>query len=244
MKDSQRQRYARHLVLPELGEAGQQALLCARMLVVGTGGLGSPAALYLAAAGVGTLVLMDGDRVELSNLQRQILHTTAALGRSKVASAADTLAALNPEIDVRAVPEHFTASHADLLDDVDFVIDATDNFASKFLIADLCHARSTPYCHAGIRGWHGQAMTVLPGETACVRCLCTDAPPPAASDAAPAGPVGALPGVIGSIQALEAIKAIAGCGTLLVNRLLSFDTLPMRFREIPVPRAADCPLCG
>jgi molybdopterin/thiamine biosynthesis adenylyltransferase len=243
LSDFQQQRYARHLTLPELGAAGQEKLLAARVLLVGVGGLGSPAGFYLAAAGIGTLGVMDGDVVEASNLQRQIAHTTADLGRPKVDSAQRAFQALNPDCRVRGFAERLTAANAPrVLADFDFVVDATDNFESKFLIADACHAADKPYSHAGILAFFGQTMTVLPGQTACYRCL-FDAPPEISSGP-PRGPVGAVPGVIGSIQAMEVIKFITGCGELLTNRLLTFDALKMQFRSVAVRRNAHCRLCG
>ncbi|HSW48714.1 MAG TPA: HesA/MoeB/ThiF family protein [Bryobacteraceae bacterium] len=241
----QRDRYARHLTLPEIGAAGQERLLASRVLVIGAGGLGSPAAFYLAAAGVGTLGILDHDRVEPSNLQRQILHRTADVGRAKTDSAVEKIAALNPEVTVRTVSQRLEESNAvELVSPWDFAIDATDNFAAKFLIADACHAAARPYSHAGIARFFGQTMTVIPGETACYRCVFDQAPPPDERDANPAGPLGAVPAVIGSIQATEAIKRILGIGRLLTNRLLTYDALGMRFREVPAPRNPDCRLCG
>ena len=243
LSDFQQQRYARHLTLPEIGAAGQEKLLAARVLLVGVGGLGSPVGFYLAAAGVGTLGVMDGDVVEASNLQRQITHTTAALGQPKVESARRAFQALNPDCRVVASAEWLTATNAPgLLASYDFVVDATDNFESKFLIADACHAAGKPYSHAGILAFFGQTMTVLPGASACYRCL-FDAPPEF-PPGPPRGPIGAVPGVIGSIQALEAIKFITGCGELLTNRLLTFDALTMQFRVVSVRRNPHCRLCG
>ena len=243
LNDSQRQRYGRHLSLPEIGEAGQEKLLQARVLVVGAGGLGSPAAFYLAAAGVGRIGLMDGDVVELSNLQRQILHTTGSIGQPKVHSAAARLRELDPAIELTCYPFRLTTANApEILSGYDFVIDATDNFESKFLIAAACHAAAKPCCHAGIRQFYGQALTVHPGRTACYRCVFHEDGVPA--PAAPAGPIGALPGVLGSIQAIEAIKCLLAIGTPLVNRLLTFDALSMETRIVSVRRDEFCPLCG
>ncbi len=239
----EQQRYARQLALPEIGTAGQAKLRAGRVLVIGAGGLGSPAALYLAAAGVGTLGLMDGDAVDLSNLQRQILHATADVGRRKVESAAAKLRALNPQTELRLFPERFTAANAAArLADFNFVVDATDNFASKFLIADACHAAGRPYAHAGILRFHGQVMTVLPGKTACYRCVFEQQPPE--TGASPQGPLGVVPGVLGTLQAAEAIKFLLGLGQLLTDRLLTFDALTLRFREVPVKRQPHCRLCG
>ena len=239
----QRLRYSRQLALPEIGAAGQSRLADCRVLVVGAGGLGCPAALYLAAAGLGTLGIADSDTVELSNLQRQILHGTEDVGRLKVVSAARALRRLTPDICLTLHPVRLHSANAlDLLAPYEFVVDATDNFASKFLIADACHAAGKAYVHAGIQAFRGQVMTVIPKTTACVRCLFQA--PPADASAPPAGPLGAVPGVIGTIQATEAVKYLLGCGTLLTNRLLIWDALTARVREVPVSRSPDCPLCG
>ncbi len=243
LDDDGRARYARQLALPEIGPAGQARLRAGRVLLVGAGGLGSPAGLYLAAAGVGAIDIVDGDTVELSNLQRQIVYTTADLGRPKAEAAAERLRALNPDAAVEARCERLTAANGPALAAAcDFVIDATDDVASKFLIADLCHAAGTPYAHGGILGFVGQAMTVLPGRTACYRCL-FGAPPPE-TPGAPRGPLGAVPGIIGAIQAAEAIKCLTGAGDLLTDRLLIVDALSMRMRAVAVRRSRDCPLCG
>ena len=245
LSPAQRDRYARHLTLPEVGEAGQRVLLSSRVAIVGAGGLGSPAALYLAAAGVGTLGLVDADVVAASNLQRQILHCTPDVGKPKVESGAARLRQLNPDVTVRVYAERLTAANAlSILGDYAFVVDATDNFASKFLIADACHFSRTPYAHGGITAFRGQLLTVLPGVSACYRCVFGEPPPDDARGAAPAGPLGAVPGVIGALQALEAIKCLLGKGALLTNRLLAWDALTMRFRETAVRRNPQCPLCG
>ena len=242
INESARQRYTRQLALPEIGEAGQAKLAAAHVLLVGVGGLGSPAGFYLAAAGIGTLGLADGDRLDVSNLQRQIAHTTTDIGQLKVESAARTFQALNPDVRVRLHPERLSPTNAGaLLRDYDFVVDATDNFDSKYLIAVVCHTAGKPYSHAGVLRFFGQTLTVLPGQTACYRCVFPDPPPP---PTAPVGPLGVVPGVLGTIQAAEAIKFVVGAGKLLTNRLLTFDALTMQFREIAVRRNAACPLCG
>lgn len=246
LTEEQIERYSRHILLPEIGGEGQERLLAGKVLVVGAGGLGSPAAYYLAAAGVGTLGIMDGDAVDLSNLQRQILHGTADVGRPKVESARDRLAALNP--DVRVVPyrERLTAANAlAILRDYDFVVDGTDSFASKFLVADACHFAGKPYSHAGILRFEGQLMTVLPGRTACYRCI-FNAPPPAgvAPTCSQAGVLGAMAGVIGTLQAAEALKYLLGRGQLLTDSLLVYDALAAKFRKVALRRNPDCPLCG
>lgn len=236
-------RYARQLALPEMGAEGQARLACGRVLIVGAGGLGSPAALYLAAAGVGTLGIVDGDAVDASNLQRQILHGTGDVGRAKVASAVARLRELNPDVAVQAVAQRLMRDNgAALLRGYDFVIDATDNFETKFLIADLCHPLGIPYSHAGIARFCGQSLTVLPGRSACVRCIFERPPPP--DSGPPQGPLGAVPGVIGSVQAAEAIKYLLGIGTLLNDRLFVYDALALTARVVRVARRETCELCG
>lgn len=221
---------------------GQEKLRLGRVLIIGMGGLGSPAAYYLSAAGIATLGLMDADIVEMSNLQRQILHFTADLGRKKISSAEEKLKMLNPDVEIKTYPTRLTSGNArSIFCDFDFIIDATDNFNSKLLIADACHAAKKPYSHAGIIRFFGQTMTVIPGQTACYRCV-FESPPE--DPKIPQGPLGAVPGAIGTIQAIEAIKYILRLGNLLTNRLLTFDALEMRFREIPVKRNPRCPLCA
>lgn len=238
------ERYDRQIRIPGIGAEGQARLLKARVLIVGAGGLGSPAALYLAAAGVGTLGLVDPDQVALSNLQRQVLHATPDLGRAKVESAAEKLRALNPGTRILPFPERLTAARAPaLVAAFDFVLDCTDNFPSKFLVADVCHFADKPYSHAGILGLTGQTFTVIPGRTACLRCVYE--PPPLPDPAQGPSPVlGATPGVLGAIQAVEAIKLILGLGAPLTNALLQIDLLTMRFRQTPIRRNHGCPLCG
>ena len=246
LSDKQKARYARTIALPEVGLEGQAKLCEGSVLIVGAGGLGSPAALYLAATGVGTVGIVDSDRVSLDNLQRQVLHRTKDIGRPKTDSARDTLNALNPDITVKTYDERFTSANATaLLAEYDFVIDATDNFVSKFLIADACHFASRPYSHAGVRECGGQTMTVLPGHTACYRCV-FDSTPPDDRDTSldPPGILGVVPGVLGALQAVEAVKFLLSAGRLLVNALLIFDALDVAFRTVTTGRNLDCPLCG
>ncbi|OGV63117.1 MAG: adenylyltransferase [Lentisphaerae bacterium RIFOXYC12_FULL_60_16] len=246
LTDAQIERYSRHIILPEVGGKGQARLLAGRVLIVGAGGLGSPAALYLAAAGVGTIGLIDADTVDLTNLQRQIIHATPDLGRPKVDSAADKMRAINPDVRVITRRERLTAANAQaVLKDYDFVIDGTDNFPSKFLVADACHFAHKPYSHAGILRFDGQTITVVPGETACYRCI-FQAPPPAGAvpSCSQAGVLGVLAGVMGTLQATEAVKFLLGQGELLTNRLLVYNALKTTFRNVPLKRNPSCPLCG
>jgi molybdopterin-synthase adenylyltransferase len=246
MNKKQLERYARQMVLPGFGKTGQKRLLNGKVLVIGAGGLGSPAGFYLAAAGVGTIGLVDFQKVSLSNLQRQIAHTTRGVGRAKVKSAAAAFKALNPDVRIREHKARFTAKNArTILADYDFVLDCTDNLESKFLIADACHFARIPYSHAGVAGYQGQTMTVIPGQTACYRCVFT-APPAKGSIPSPVqtGVLGPVPAVIGSIQAAEAIKFLLGAKGRLTNRLLVFDSLGMQFRTVQLRRNRKCPLCG
>lgn len=246
LTDTQIERYSRHILLSGVGGKGQERLLAGRVLIVGAGGLGSPVAMYLAAAGVGTLGIVDDDVVDLSNLQRQVLHGTADVGRSKVDSARETLAALNPDVTVRGHNLRFDAAHAaDLIADYDLVVDGTDNFDSKFLIADACHFGKKPYVHAGVLRYEGQLITVLPGQTTCYRCIFQSPPPVGAvPTCAEAGVLGVLPGVMGGLQATEALKYLLGQGDLLTDALLVYDALALSFRRVTVRRNPRCPLCG
>ena len=242
----ERQRYARHLDLPGFGARAQERLRAGRVMVVGCGGLGSPALYYLAAAGVGLLGLVDSDQVDVSNLQRQILHATPDIGRPKVDSAVGRLRALNPHVRLAPHAEHLTTDNArELFAPYDVVLDCTDNFAAKYLINDACVALKKTFVHAGISAFCGQLMTVVPGKSACLRCLFPAPPPLAAPESAPtAGPLGAIPGVIGSLQAVEALKCLSGVGALLTDVLLTYDGLETEFRPIHAQRQPACPACG
>ena len=239
------ERYSRQLMLPEVGQAGQEKLLNSRVLIIGAGGLGSPAALYLAAAGVGTIGIADGDRVELSNLQRQIIHDSARIGQSKTASAAKRLQAINPACHVEQIPVMLDQANLPrLIQRYDFVLDATDTLTAKFMINDICVSQGTPFSHGGILRFSGQTMTVLPGVSPCYRCLFDELPPEEEREACERdGVFGLLPGVIGTLQAAEAVKYLLGIGSLLTGRLLTFDLLGMRFREVRVPLNAHCQAC-
>jgi molybdopterin-synthase adenylyltransferase len=246
LNEKQLQRFSRQLVVPEIGEAGQEKLLAGKVLIIGAGGLGSPAALYLTAVGVGRIGIADSDAVELSNLQRQILHTTADIGRQKSASAKEKLAALNPETTVDIHQVRVEAGNiGQLVQPYDFVIDATDNFASKFLINDGCIACGKPFCHAGVIRFEGQMMTVLPGKTACYRCI-FGGPPADGAVPSPSqlGIFGIVPGVIGTLEAMEAARYLLGAGDLLTDILLRYDALKATFRRVAVKRDRKCPACG
>jgi molybdopterin/thiamine biosynthesis adenylyltransferase len=244
--EQQVERYSRHIILKEVGGKGQKKLLDGRVLIIGAGGLGSPIALYLAAAGVGTIGIADADCVDLSNLQRQVIHFTADIGKPKVDSAREKMEAINPDVKVVTYQRWVGADNIlEMVREYDFVIDGTDNFAAKFLINDACVMAGKPYSHGGILSFFGQTITVLPGESTCYRCVFPKPPP---KDAIPtcsqAGVIGVLPGVLGTIQATEAIKFLLGKGELLTNRLLTYDALEMRFREVALSRNPRCPLCG
>ncbi|HVQ29371.1 MAG TPA: molybdopterin-synthase adenylyltransferase MoeB [Vicinamibacteria bacterium] len=242
----QQRRYSRHVLVPEVGEAGQQKLLEAKVLLVGAGGLGSPAGLYLAAAGVGTLGILDSDVVDLTNLQRQVLHTTASVGRPKTESAETTIRGLNP--DVRVVRHDIRLEAANVMDVIapyDVIVDGCDNFATKYLVNDAAVLTGKTNVYGSIFRFDGQASTFVPKRGPCYRCLY---PEPTPTELAPscdeAGVLGVLPGVVGLIQATEAIKAILGQGDLLVGRLLTYDALAMTFRQFKVRRDPKCAVCG
>ena len=244
--DEQMERYSRHILLKEIGAKGQEKLLQAKVLIIGAGGLGSPAAMYLAAAGIGTIGIADADAVDLSNLQRQILHTTADLGRKKVQSAEETMSAINPETEVQTYPVYVSAANIlNLIAPYDFILDCTDNFQSKFLINDACVMAKKPFSHAGLLRFQGQLMTYVPGEGPCYRCVFQDPPPKNAIPSCRQGVIGALCGVIGSLQALEAIKYFTGAGELLTGSLLTCDALTMEFRRVRLPKnTCGCAVCG
>lgn len=245
MNREQSRRYSRHLLLDGFGLEGQLRLLDARVLIVGMGGLGSPIALYLAAAGVGTLGLVDGDTVSLTNLQRQIIHGTPDVGRSKVDSAAESIIRVNPEVKVEKHELFLNEDNAlDIIRDYDFVVEGSDNFSAKYLVNDACVMLSKPFCIGGINRYAGQVMTHRPG-TACYRCLFPE--PPAREDVetcAMVGVLGTIAGMLGTIQATEVVKCIVGVGEPLYNQLLTFDALSMQWNKLSFQHNEDCPLCG
>jgi molybdopterin/thiamine biosynthesis adenylyltransferase len=243
--DTQIERYSRHFILKEVGGEGQKKLLDGRVLVIGVGGLGSPAALYLAAAGVGTIGFADTDVVELSNLQRQVIHNTSDVGKFKVHSAREKILAMNPDVTVTTHQTRIVAENiAGIIRDYDFIIDGTDNFASKFLINDVCVMAGIPYSHGAVLQFFGKSMTVSPGS-ACYRCIFQSPPPPGAiPTCAQAGVIGVLPGMIGTLQATEAIKYLLGTGVLLNNRMLVYDAMENVFTEVAIRKTQHCPVCG
>ncbi len=244
--EEQLERYSRHIILQDVGVEGQIAISDARVLIVGAGGLGSPASLYLAAGGVGTIGIVDNDVVEMSNLQRQIAHFTKDINVSKVESAREKMEAINPDVKVITYHEYLCADNIrDIIKEYDFVLDGTDNFPTKFLVNDACVMENIPFSHGGILRFNGQTMTIIPGKSACFRCAFREPPPP---DAVPtcsqAGVLGAIAGMLGTIQATEALKFITGVGELLTDALLTFDAKAMNFRKIKLQRQENCPLCG
>ena len=239
-------RYARHVILPELGQEGQARLKAGRVLLVGAGGLGSPAALYLAAAGVGTIGIVDDDTVDESNLQRQVLHGTAGVGTSKLASAEARLRDLNPHVDIETFDARLTSANAmEILGGFDIIVDGSDNFPTRYLVNDACVLLGKPDVYGSIFRFEGQASIFAMPNGPCYRCLFRDPPPPElVPSCEQAGVLGVVPGIIGSIQALETIKLLAGIGAPLVGRLLLVDTLTMQTRELALSRDPECPVCG
>lgn len=253
LSDEQRIRYSRHTLLSDVGEAGQIKLLESKVLLIGAGGLGSPAALYLAAAGVGALGIVDFDTVDMSNLQRQVLHGVKDVGRPKVESAADRLTDLNPDVKVIGYREPITSENAlEIIKDYDIVLNGSDNFPTRYLVNDACQFLKKPLVDASIFMFEGQVTVYQPADHAhgveggpCYRCLYPDPPPPGeVPSCAEAGVLGVLPGIVGSMQAIEAIKLILGIGEPLVGRLLMIDTLDMSIRALKIKRNPDCPVCG
>ncbi|HEX2201966.1 MAG TPA: molybdopterin-synthase adenylyltransferase MoeB [Longimicrobium sp.] len=239
-------RYARHLILPHVGPAGQRRLKASRVLLVGAGGLGSPAALYLAAAGVGTLGIVEFDHVETTNLQRQVIHSTAAVGRPKLESARERIGEVNPHVHVEPYPVRLTSGNAlGILAGYDVVVDGSDNFPTRYLLSDACVLLGKPNVYGSILRWEGQASVFHPPHGPCYRCLFAEPPPPElVPNCAEGGVLGVLPGIVGCIQAAETLKLLLGAGETLVGRLLLFDALRMRFREMRLRRDPACPACG
>lgn len=244
--EDQINRYSRHIILREVGGAGQKKLLKSRVFLVGAGGLGSPIGLYLAAAGVGTIGIADGDVVDYSNLQRQILHSTKDIGRPKSTSAKETLEALNPDVKVIPYKERLTSQNImNIIKDYDVIVDGSDNFPTRYLANDACVLSKKPLSHGSIFRFEGQATTFIPGNGPCYRCL-FESPPPAefVPSCQEAGVLGVLAGVIGTIQATEVIKLILGKGDLLNGKLLLYNSLSMDFRKVTLRRNPECPVCG
>jgi sulfur-carrier protein adenylyltransferase/sulfurtransferase len=247
LDETKRRRYSRHLLIPEVGEEGQLRLLDSRMLLIGAGGLGSPAALYLAAAGVGTLGIVDDDAVDETNLQRQIVHSTDRLGESKAESAKRTIEALNPDVDVKVYKERLTSENVDRIlgEGWDVIVDGADNFPTRYLLNDASVWHGIPVVHGSIFRFEGQTTVFKPKDGPCYRCLFPQPPPPElAPSCAEGGVLGVLPGIVGSLQANEALKLALGRGEPLVGRLLLFDALDTQFTEIALRRDPDCPVCG
>lgn len=246
MNKEETERYARQMILPQIGIDGQEKLKRAKILIIGVGGLGSPVALYLAAAGIGTIGIVDGDVLDQSNLQRQILYDTSCLGKKKVYLAKERLQAINPYIEILAFNNYITPENiSDIIESYDFVIDGTDKIEMKFLINDACVIKKIPFCHAGVSRFAGQVMTWVPGKGACYRCIFEDLPKENKPDPVQNGIIGAIPGIIGSIQALEAIKYITGAGELLTGRMYILDGLTMQGRIVRFPKPSkQCKVCG
>jgi len=244
--EEQVERYSRHIILPEVGGKGQQQLLNARVFILGAGGLGSPSAFYLAAAGIGKIGIADSDNVDGSNLQRQILHKTKDIGRSKALSAKDTLEALNPDVEVIPYTERLSSDNImDIIRDYDVILDGADNFPTRYLVNDACVFLKKPLSHGSIFRFEGQATTIVPFDGPCYRCLYEMPPPPGmVPSCKEAGVLGVLAGVIGTIQATEAVKIILGKGRLLKGKLLMYDSLGMEFKKVNIRKNPDCPVCG
>lgn len=246
LREDQIERYARQIVLPNVGSNGQEKLLNAKVLVVGTGGLGSPITLYLASAGIGKIGIVDWDDVEITNLQRQIVHSTKTAGTPKVESAKERLNAINPDVEIK--PYNMRATSENILDivkDYDIIVDASDNFPTRYLMNDASVLSKKPLSRGGIFRFDGQAMTILPGKSACYRCLFPESPPPEfVPSCKESGILGVVPGVIGVIQANEVLKLVLEIGDLLTGKLLVFDALNSSFREVKVPKDPNCPVCG
>lgn len=244
--EDQLQRYSRHIILPEVGGKGQRKLLAAKVFIIGAGGLGCPVGYYLAAAGIGTIAIIDNDEVELSNLQRQIAHSVKTLGKPKVESAKNTFESLNPDVNVIALKQRISKDNImDLIKDYDIVIDCSDNFPTRYLVNDACVMAGKPLVSGAILRFEGQVTTIIPGEGHCYRCLFEEMTPaglvPSCQEV---GLLGVLPGVVGVLQATEVLKLILGKGNVLKNELLIYNALKTTFRKVKVPKNPDCPVCG
>ncbi len=245
LTEKQIERYSRNIILKEVGGVGQEKILNSKVLIIGAGGLGAPAALYLAAAGVGTIGIVDGDVVDLTNLQRQIIHFTPDIDKPKVQSAKEKIEQINPDVNVITYNKRLVADNIlEVINEYDFIIDGTDNFPAKFLINDACVIARKPFSHGGILRFDGQTMTYTPGN-ACYRCVFLEPPPKdAVPSCAQAGVLGSVAGILGTIQASEALKYFLEKGELLTNRLLIFNAFNMNFRTVKVKRNPKCPVCG
>ncbi|QGP91201.1 Sulfur carrier protein adenylyltransferase [Neomoorella glycerini] len=246
LTNEEMERYSRQIILKNVGGRGQEKLKQGKVLIVGAGGLGSPVAYYLAAAGVGTIGIVDSDRVDLSNLQRQILHNSDRLGRLKAESARETLLALNPALTINIYPLRLGKGNIlAIIRDYDVIVDGVDNFPTRYLLNDACVMTGKTMVEGGVLQWDGLVMTIKPGQGPCYRCIFPDPPPPGAVPSCQeAGVMGTVPGLIGAIQATEVIKILLGVGETLTGRLLIYNALEMRFREIKAERNRNCPVCG
>jgi len=244
--DEQIERYSRHIILPEVGGSGQQKMLEARVLLLGAGGLGSPAAYYLAAAGIGNLGIVDFDRVDLSNLQRQIIHSTERIGMLKTESAKKTIKALNPDVNVTLYNERLDSSNImNLIEDYDYIVDGSDNFPTRYLVNDACIMRNKTLIHGSIYRFEGQVTVFKPGDGPCYRCLYPEPPPPGmVPNCQEGGVLGVLAGVIGNLQVVEVLKLVLGIGKTLVGKLLIYDALNTEFRNLRLRKDTNCPICS
>ncbi len=244
--DEQIERYSRHIILPEVGGSGQQKMLEARVLLLGAGGLGSPAAYYLAAAGIGNLGIVDFDRVDLSNLQRQIIHSTERIGMLKTESAKKTIEALNPDVNISLYNERLDSSNImNLIEGYDYIVDGSDNFPTRYLVNDACIMRNKTLIHGSIYRFEGQVTVFKPGDGPCYRCLYPEPPPPGmVPNCQEGGVLGVLAGVIGNLQVVEVLKLVLGIGKILVGKLLIYDALNTEFRNLRLRKDANCPICS
>ncbi len=245
LSEIQKERYNRNILIKEIGEAGQEKLLSSRVLVIGAGGLGSPNLFYLAAVGIGTIGIADGDNVELSNLQRQVIHDTSDIGKPKVESAKRKIQNLNPDVKINTYHERINAENiTGIIKDYNFIIECTDNFQAKFLINDACVLNKKPYSHCGVLVFYGQILTYIPGK-ACLRCLFSSPPPPDSVQSSNRfGIFGTVPGIFGTLQAIEAVKYILGIGKLFTDTLFHFDALNFESSTIKLKPNPKCPICG